>query len=303
VDARRLLAQADAPDRRRPAGRAAAGNALRDVRTLIADAADRIDGSDARAEAELLLAHALGRTRAWLFAWPEHVPTEAQRDAFERLVEARAGGMPVAYLLGRRAFWSLDLAVTPAVLIPRPETELLVELALERLPENATSAVADLGTGSGAIALALAHERPRARVRATDFSMDALAVARSNARRLGLANVEFTHGDWCDALGDARFDLIVSNPPYIAAGDPHLSRGDLRHEPMSALASGADGLDAIRTIVAAAPSHLLPGGWLLIEHGWDQAAQVRDLLKRAGLRGSRSARDVGGHERVTFAQI
>jgi release factor glutamine methyltransferase len=251
----------------------------------------------------LLLAHALGRTRAWLFAWPEHVPTEAQRDAFERLVEARAGGMPVAYLLGRRAFWSLDLAVTPAVLIPRPETELLVELALERLPENATSAVADLGTGSGAIALALAHERPRARVRATDFSMDALAVARSNARRLGLANVEFTHGDWCDALGDARFDMIVSNPPYIAAGDPHLSRGDLRHEPMSALASGADGLDAIRTIVAAAPSHLLPGGWLLIEHGWDQAAQVRDLLKRADLRGSRSARDVGGHERVTFAQI
>ena len=250
-----------------------------------------------------MLAHALERARAWLFAWPEHVPTDAQRELFERLVEARAGGMPVAYLLGRRAFWSLDLAVTPAVLIPRPETELLVELALERLPQGIACAVADLGPGSGAIALALAHERPLARVHATDASADAIAVARSNVRRLGLANIEFAHGDWYVALGDARFDLLVSNPPYIAADDPHLSRGDLRHEPMSALASGADGLDAIRTLAAGAPSHLSPGGWLLIEHGWDQAAQVRDLLARAGLRGGRSARDVGGHERVTFAHL
>ena len=250
-----------------------------------------------------MLAHALERTRAWLFAWPEHVPTDVQRERFERLVEARAGGMPVAYLLGRRAFWSLDLAVTPAVLIPRPETELLVELALERVPENVACGIADLGTGSGAIALALALERPLARVRATDLSTHALDVARSNARRLGLANIEFAHGDWCDALGDARFDLIVSNPPYIAADDPHLSRGDLRHEPTSALASGADGLDAIRTIVATAPSHLLPGGWLLIEHGWEQATQVRDLLERRGLSSVRSARDIAGHERVSFARL
>jgi release factor glutamine methyltransferase len=251
----------------------------------------------------LLLAHVLARTRAWLFAWPEHVPEPAQADAFERLVEARASGTPVAYLLGRRAFWSLDLAVTPAVLIPRPETELLVELALERLPPDVACAVADLGTGSGAIALAIAHERPRARVRATDLGTDALAVARANAQRLGLANVEFVCGDWCAALGDSCFDLIASNPPYIAAGDPHLARGDLRHEPVSALASGVDGLDAIRTIVATAPSHLLPGGWLLLEHGWDQAARVRELLVRAGLGAVQSARDVAGHERITLARL
>jgi len=303
MDAGRLLAQADAPDRRCSPGRTTRGAALSDVRALVAAGAARIGGSEARGEAELLLAHALERTRAWLFAWPEHVPTDVQRERFERLVEARAGGMPVAYLLGRRAFWSLDLAVTPAVLIPRPETELLVELALERVPEKVACGIADLGTGSGALALALAHERPLARVRATDLSTHALDVARSNARRLGLANIEFAHGDWCDALGDARFDLIVSNPPYIAADDPHLSRGDPRHEPTSALASGADGLDAIRTIVATAPSHLLPGGWLLIEHGWEQATQVRDLLERRGLSSVRSARDIAGHERVSFARL
>jgi release factor glutamine methyltransferase len=250
----------------------------------------------------LLLAHALDRTRAWLFAWPEHVPTPAQADAFERLVEARASGQPVAYLLGRRAFWSLDLAVTPAVLIPRPETELLVELALERLPRDVACAVADLGTGSGAIALAIASERPLARVRATDLSADALAVARANAHRLALSHVEFVHGDWCAALGDMRFDLIASNPPYIAAGDPHLARGDLRHEPACALASGVDGLDAIRAIIATAPSHLLSAGWLLLEHGWNQGPQVRELLVRAGFSAVDSARDVAGHERITSAR-
>lgn len=244
----------------------------------------------------------LERPRAWLYTWPEHVPTPTQADAFERLVQARASGTPVAYLLGRRAFWSLDLVVSPAVLIPRPETELLVELAVERLPRDVACAVADLGTGSGAIALAIAHERPRARVRATDLSADALAVALANARSLGLVNVEFAQGDWCEALGALRFDLIVSNPPYIATDDPHLARGDLRHEPLSALASGADGLDAIRTIVAAAPAHLSPGGWLLIEHGWEQAPQVRELLVRQGWRDAASAHDLAGHERVTFAR-
>jgi len=251
----------------------------------------------------MLLAHVLERTRAWLFAWPEHVPNAAQAAAFERLVEARAGGTPIAYLLGRRAFWSFDLALTPAVLIPRPETELLVGLALERLPRDVACTVADLGTGSGAIALALAHERPLARVRATDRSADAIAVAQANAQRLGLANVEFACGDWCEALGGMRFEVIVSNPPYIASDDPHLSRGDLRHEPLSALASGEDGLDAIRTIVATAPSHLLPGGWLLLEHGWEQAPQVRELFVRNGGRDAASARDLAGHERVTFARF
>jgi release factor glutamine methyltransferase len=251
----------------------------------------------------LLLAHVLERPRAWLYTWPEHVPTPMQADAFERLVDARASGVPVAYLLCRRAFWSLDLAVTPAVLIPRPETELLVELALERLPQDVACEVADLGTGSGAIALAIARERPLARVRATDLSAGALAVALANAQRLGLANVEFAQGDWCEALGGIPFDLIVSNPPYIATGDPHLGSGDLRHEPLSALASGVDGLDAIRTIVATARAHLSTGGWLLIEHGWEQATQVRELLVRHGWLDASSVRDLAGHERVTFARL
>ena len=274
-----------------------------DVRSLLAVAAVRIGGDDARAEAELLLAHVLGRTRAWLFAWPESVPDASQRDAFDRLVAARARGEPVAYLLGRRAFWSLDLAVTPAVLIPRPETELLVELALARLPDDRECAVADLGTGSGAIALSIARDRPRARVLATDASTAALDVARANAVRLGIGNIAFAQGDWCAALGDARFDAIVSNPPYIEAADPHLGQGDLRHEPLSALASGIDGLDAIRSIVAHAPDHLVPGGWLLLEHGWNQAGRVRELLAARGFAATGSQRDGNGHERVTFGAI
>jgi release factor glutamine methyltransferase len=274
------------------------------VRSLLAAATASLAGDDARSEAELLLAHALGRTRAALFAWPDYEPDAVQRATFEALVDARAHGTPIAYLLGRRAFWSLDLGVTPAVLIPRPETELLVELALERAPAAAAQcAIADLGTGSGAIALALARERPGARIVATDASAAALEVARANAGALGLGNVTFALGDWCAALGEARFDVIVSNPPYIAAGDPHLVRGDLRFEPASALASGTDGLDAIRTIVPATTRHLAAGGWLLLEHGWDQGERVRGLLADAGFEDVASARDLGGHERVTFGRL
>lgn len=273
------------------------------MRALLADASARLGGEDARSEAERLLAHVLERPRAWLYAWPEHQPTPAQRAEFERLLAARVGGAPVAYLLGRRAFWTFDIEVTPAVLIPRPETELLVELALARLPPDRPSAMADLGTGSGAIALAIARERPLARVLATDIGADALAVASSNAQRLGLGNVVFAEGDWCAALGDARFDLIASNPPYIEAGDPHLAQGDLRQEPLRALASGVDGLDAIREIIAAAPRHLLPGGWLLLEHGHDQAARVRELLAMQGFAEVASAVDLAGHERVCFGQL
>ncbi len=276
---------------------------MSEVRRLLADAAARIDGDEARADAERLLAHALGHTRAWLYARPEHVPDAAQRARFAELVAARARGVPIAYLTGRRAFWSFELGVTPAVLIPRPETERLVELALARLPAHAECAVADLGTGSGAVALALAHERPRARVLATDASADALAVARANAERLGLANVEFAQGDWCAALGARRFDLIASNPPYVAAGDAHLARGDLRFEPAAALASSADGLDAIRAIAAAAPEHLMPGGWLLVEHGFDQGARVRALFAAHGLRDAATHRDLEGRERVTSASM
>ncbi|MEO6929233.1 MAG: peptide chain release factor N(5)-glutamine methyltransferase [Casimicrobiaceae bacterium] len=275
---------------------------MNDLRALLAAATDRIGDENARSEAALLLAHVLDRSRSWLFAWPEFEPDSAQRAHFLKLVDARAHGEPIAYLTGHREFWSLDLAVTPDVLIPRPETELLVELALARMQTDRECHVADLGTGSGAIALALARERPRARIVATDASVAALAVARANAERLGITNVTFSHGDWCAALGAARFDLIVSNPPYIEEGDHHLVEGDLRHEPASALASGRDGLDAIRQISAQARTHLVVDGWLLLEHGWNQASQVRALLENAGFDATQSVRDAAGHERVTLAR-
>jgi len=274
-----------------------------DVRQLLAHATARLGDDEARLEAELLLAHVLGRSRAWLFAWPEFEPESGQTARFEALVDARARGEPVAYLTGRREFWSLDLDVGPAVLIPRPETELLVELVLERVPAHAHATIADLGTGSGAIALAIARERPNARVLATDASAAALDVARGNARRLGLANVEFGQGDWYAALGDRRFDLIVSNPPYIAAADRHLGEGDLRFEPAAALASGADGLDAIRAIVVGEPAHLEANGWLLLEHGWDQAADVRALLPASTYAEVASLRDRAGHERASIGRL
>jgi len=257
-------------------------------------------GGGARGEAEILLAHALGRSRTWLYAWPEFEPDARAVAAFRDLVAARREGQPIAYLTGRRGFWSLDLAVTPAVLIPRAETERLVELALERIAVGSRARVADLGTGSGAVALAIARERPDAEVLATDASTDALAVARSNAGRLGLRNVHFAEGDWCAALGGRRFDVIVSNPPYIEADDPHLLQGDLRHEPPSALASGSDGLDAIRAIVAAAPAHVQAGGWLLLEHGWNQGGAVRGLLASAGFGAVATAQDLEGRDRVGY---
>ncbi len=270
------------------------------VRDLLAMASRRIGGADARLDAELLLAHALGTPRARLYAWPEHEPDAMQRAAFEQLVDARERGEPIAYLTGRREFWSLDLAVTPDVLIPRHETELLVELALGRIPRDRPVRVADLGTGSGAIALAIARERPLAHVTATDASLSALDVARGNAARLGIGNVAFALGDWFAALGDARFDMIVSNPPYIAADDAHLAQGDLRFEPAAALASGVDGLDAICRIIAGAPAHLADRGALLLEHGFDQSRRVRALLEAAGFENVASVRDNGSHERVTL---
>jgi len=271
------------------------------IRDLVAAAASSGE-IDARHEAELLLGHVLGRPRAWLYAHAQDgVDVDAQR-RFESLVEARRGGRPVAYLTGTRGFWTLDLLVTPDVLIPRAETERLVELALERIPVDKDCAVADLGTGSGAIALAIASERPRARIVATDASPAALAVARANAERLGLANVSFAGGDWCAALGAQRFDVIVSNPPYIAAADPHLGQGDLRFEPVSALASGNDGLDAIRSIAAQARAHLEAGGWLLVEHGFEQGEVVRALFSTNAYTEIATARDLEQRERVTLAR-
>jgi len=273
-----------------------------EIRTLLADAARVLPGAEGRHEAELLLLHVLGRERSWLFAHATDLVDPASGQAFAELLQRRLAGEPVAYLLGRRGFWTLDLAVSPDTLIPRPETERLVELALERLPEATPLRVADLGTGSGAIALALASERPQARVVATDMSPAALAVAAANARRHGLDNVAFRQGSWHAPLAGERFDLIASNPPYIASDDPHLARGDLRFEPASALASGHDGLDDIRLIIAGAAAHLLPGGWLLLEHGWDQGAAIRALLADAGFVEVATEVDLEQRDRVSLGR-
>ena len=262
---------------------------------LLRQARLQIDAIDA----EWLLAHAMGQPRTWLYAHARDIVDPAASERFATLVARRAIGEPVAYLTGKRGFWTFALQVTPDTLIPRPETELLVELALARLPPDRDLRIADLGTGSGAIALALAHERQRADVLATDASEAALAVARANAAALCVDNIRFGQGDWCAALGDERFDLIASNPPYIAADDPHLAEGDLRFEPEAALASGHDGLDAIRAIARDAPGHLVRDGWLLLEHGMEQGAVVRALLKATGLIDITTGRDLENRERVT----
>ena len=273
-----------------------------EIRQLLAAAARVLPGVEGRHEAELLLLHVLGRERGWLFAHATDLLDPATAEAFAALLQRRIAGEPVAYLLGRRGFWTLDLAVSPATLIPRPETERLVELALERLPEGVPLRIADLGTGSGAIALALASERPLAQIVATDMSADALAVAAGNARQHGLANVAFRQGSWHAPLAGERFDLIASNPPYIASDDPHLAQGDLRFEPATALASGYDGLDDIRLIIAGAPAHLQPGGWLLMEHGWDQGEAIRALLEGAGFVEVETAQDLEQRDRVSLGR-
>lgn len=272
------------------------------VAELLREAAARLPGDDARHEAEQLLIHVLGVERAWLFAHATDTVDEDSRQRFELLLTRRAEGHPLAYLLGRRGFWTLDLQVNTATLIPRPETELLVEQALARLPADDMVRVADMGTGSGAIALSIASERPLATVMATDLLGPALAVAVKNAQAHGLDNIWFRRGHWYAALGADRFDMIVSNPPYIAAGDPHLAQGDLRFEPPPALASGADGLDAIREIIAGAHEHLVAGGWLLLEHGWDQGAAIRALLVQAGFDQAQTVQDLEQRDRVTLGR-
>ncbi|MDG4551649.1 MAG: peptide chain release factor N(5)-glutamine methyltransferase [Candidatus Contendobacter sp.] len=271
------------------------------LRELLAHAARRlIEISDSpRLDAELLLAAALERPRGYLHAWPERTPEPEQFARFTAWLDRRIAGEPVAYILGGREFWSLDLEVTPDTLIPRPETELLVELALARLPKNQPVTVADLGTGSGAIALALAVERPLARIIATDRSSAALAVARRNAKRLDIRNVEFREGDWCAPLEGERFDLIAANPPYVAAADPRWREGELRFEPPAALVAGDDGLSALRAIVAQAPDCLNPGGWLLLEHGYDQGEAVPALLRERGFDAVSDHRDAAGIGRTS----
>lgn len=259
-----------------------------------------------RLDAQLLVLHALGRgqkERAWLLAHDTDALPEAAHTTLQAAVLRRAAGEPLAYITGHKEFFGLDLQVDARVLVPRPDTETLVEWALELLGPAPTAShparVVDLGTGSGAIALALKHTRPDLLVSAVDFGTDALTVARANARRLQL-DVQFAQGSWLDGLQGQHFDLIVSNPPYIANTDQHLAA--LKHEPLQALASGADGLDDIRSIIRQAGDYLLPGGWLLLEHGYDQAGAVRALLAEAGLQQAQSRRDLAGIERCSGAQ-
>jgi release factor glutamine methyltransferase len=247
-------------------------------------------------ENRILLCHALGLTRVGLITQSQRALSAAEAAALNALVARRLAGEPIAYIVGKREFFGLDFRVTDAVLIPRPDTELLVELALERLPVDGS--VLDMGTGSGAIAVAIAHTRPDAQVSALDASAAALEIARANAKA-NRAAVSFLHSDWYAALAGRRFELIVSNPPYIAAGDVHLRQGDLRFEPASALTDHADGLSDLRKIIGGADPHLAPGGWLLLEHGYDQAAQVRALLAAAGYGEVQSWRDLSGIERVS----
>ena len=273
--------------------------------TIIASllrAAELPDSPTPRLDAELLLAAALGKSRSFLHTWPERIVPSESALLFSEYLRRRRSGEPVAYILGQQGFWSLDLEVAPHTLIPRPDTELLVETALALLPAT-VARVLDLGTGSGAIALALASERPAWTVTAVDRVLEAVALAERNRQRLDLGNVTVLNSHWFSAVQGERFQLIVSNPPYIRACDPHLAEGDVRFEPASALVAGQDGLDDLRQIIAQAPAHLEPGGWLMLEHGYDQAGAVRELLQTQGFAEVHSCKDLGGHERISLGRL
>jgi release factor glutamine methyltransferase len=316
---------------------------LRSIQTILTQdqsALERalgLDSSTCRIEVQCLLQKTLGVARAYLFTYPERVLSPSEMATYKVLFQRRLGGEPIAYILGEREFFGLKFKVTPDTLIPRPETELLVELALERMPYTVPSfplprfpplgkgawlpspnggelareptegggafRVLDLGTGTGAIALAIAHLRPNAHVWACDASASALAVARENARHLNLNNVHFVESDWFTAFQGQRFDFIISNPPYISVADKHLSEGDVRFEPISALASGKDGLDDIRRIIAQADAHLRNNSFLLIEHGYDQASKVRELFLCSGFTSVFSTKDLAGIERCSGGQL
>jgi len=262
--------------------------------------ASGLAGESGRRDAEILLCHCMGRPRGWLYTWPEKEVDASQASQFDSLLASRRQGHPVAHLTGRREFWTLNLRVNRHTLIPRPETETLVEWALAlALPEDAT--VLDLGTGSGAISLALASEKPRWRVAAVDSSEEALVVARENGTEYKLANVQFSQSDWYDAVVGQSFHLLVSNPPYIEEGDAHLSAGDLRFEPLGALKAGNQGMADLANLVRGAPDHLRLGGWLLLEHGYQQGEQVRALLAEQGSCDIETRKDIAGLERVSGA--
>jgi release factor glutamine methyltransferase len=274
------------------------GGALAWAIAALAQSSDTV-----RLDAEILLTHLIGRDRGFLRARPEQLMTPGESAAYRRLITQRREGWPIAYLTGEREFWSRVFKVVPGVLIPRPETELLIDVALDLFPLDTGAAILDLGTGTGIIAITLALERPNANLTATDASHEALRLAAANAGRLGARHLRFAKGHWFEPLStDAHYDLIVSNPPYIAAGDPHLMRNGLQYEPLAALASGPDGLAALRAIISGARAHLSPGGGLLLEHGYDQAVAVAALLTANGYREIRHHRDLQGHRRATMAR-
>lgn len=273
---------------------------MANIQSLL-DSAELPDSPTARLDAEWLLAAVLGKPASYLRTWPARIVEPEQAATFAAFLERRRAGEPVAYILGRQGFWSLELEVAPHTLIPRPDTELLVETALSLAP-GAPAGVLDLGTGSGAIALALASERPAWQVLGVDRVAEAVELAERNRVRLGLDNCTFLRSDWFAALAPQRFQLILSNPPYIATEDHHLGEGDVRFEPASALVSGADGLDDIRLIVGQAPGWLVSGGWLLLEHGFDQAEAVCALLRGAGFEQVESRRDLGGQWRISLGR-
>jgi len=258
---------------------------------------------EARLEAEILLAFCIQKTRVFLHTWPEHPVTPAQLVEFRQFVARRRKGEPIAYILGHQEFWSLNLDVNPATLVPRSETELLVEQSLLHIPKDSNFAIVDLGTGSGAIALAIATERPTCTVTATDHCTEALTVAKKNAAKHGITNVRFIQSDWFGALESKVFDIIVTNPPYIAPDDPHLNQGDLPYEPDTALASSDNGLADIKRIIGESRNHLKPGGWILFEHGYNQAQEVAILLKQHAYQSIHTELDYAGHPRVTMAQL
>ena len=272
------------------------------IRQLLEQAARLLTTDSAQLDVEVLLAHALDQSRSHLRAWPEKIPSTEQQENFQRLLQSRLQGEPVAYLTGQREFWSLPLTVTPATLIPRPETETLVALALEHIPKDRRTDIADLGTGSGAIALAIAHERPGCRLLATDTSSAAIETATANAEQLGIGNIEFLCGDWCTPLQGRQFDAIVSNPPYIKDTDPHLQQGDVRFEPHTALAAGPQGMDELTKIAHCARQHLRTGGWLLLEHGYDQRDAVTQLLTFCGFSQVVDYQDDTGVDRVVVGR-
>lgn len=274
------------------------------VRHLLIQATqDLSDSPTPRLDAEVLLMHVLTVSRSYFYTNPERVLTTAELAAFNALLTRRQHGEPIAYITGQREFWSLDLLVTPATLIPRPETELLVEQALAKIPLNTALTIADLGTGSGAIALAIAKERPQVHVYAIDKSLAALEVAQLNAKRLNITNVSFVCSDWLLAFPPLGFDMIVSNPPYIAADDSHLTQGDVRFEPITALVAQQNGLAAYQAIIQQAQIALQPNGWILFEHGYNQQSQLTDLLVKADFKEINCTYDLAELPRVTCAQL